>query len=537
MKSMNCLNETERCRVEALPRSNASTLQRFNFSLLYRRCLVAVFASGIFVAFASARASNWDDYNAGVNAYAARDYAEAGAIWQELARADLPRSLRQPVWFQIGNTEFRLGEPLAASAPEQAVELWRRSCAAYRSVLGWNSRHAGARHNLELVEGRLASLTRQLGNQLREQSERASLDDAINQLRVATEYLREAQQLAPRDEAIRQDRQAAEQRLQQRLAERAEQAEQRGDESAAQRNQWADDQAERAYRESLADLQEARRQDSDAQDAAEARTPSRPVTQQAAEAQERVEQKLADLLTRMGQREQRAGNEEADQNPDQALDRYEAALERFQQAQAVQPEHAAAERGEREVRQAMEDLHLQEGRFAQESGERSAPNSPARAARELTTALSHFESALALNPGNQEAEQRAEAVRQQLPDLLTRAGQQQQRAGERAEPQSPNDALARYEEAQSAYQGALELAPQHQPAQEGLDQVQDRLAQLRQRQAEQAQQANENQRRPPRDLSQLLGEVRESQRNDREVERQRQAARNQPQPRKVYPDW
>jgi tetratricopeptide (TPR) repeat protein len=482
-----------------------------------------------------ASASSWDSYNAGVNAYAAQRYAEAEQLWLELARAELPRSLRQPVWFQVGNAQFRLGEPLAATAPEQAVELWRRSCAAYRSVLGLNSRHGDARHNLALVERQLATLTQQLGNQLRQQSEKASPDDAINQLRVAADYLREAQQLAPEDAAIRRDRTAAEQRLQQRLAERAQRAEQRGDQSAAQQNTWADEQAERAFREALADLEEAQRQDSDAARPEAARQPANPQTQQAAAAQERVEQKLADLLTRQGQREQRAGNEAAEHNPDAAMERYEAALEKFQAAQAAQPEHAAAQTGERQVRAAMEQLHMQEGRQDQAAGEQAAPNSPARAARELTSALSHFEAALELNPLNQEAETRAEAVRRQLPELLTRAGQAEQRAGEQAEAQSANDARARYEEAQTSFQGALELAPQHTPAQEGLEQVRARLERLRQQQ--QAQQAKPDPSRPTRDLQQLLGEVQESRRDDRQAERQRQAARNQPQPRKVYPDW
>ena len=502
------------------------------------RFWLALFAA---LTFASplARASQWDTYNAAVTAYASERYAEAEQLWQELSRSPLPRSLRQPVGFQIGNVEFHLGEPLAASAPEQTVEFWRRSCAAYRSVLGLNSRHTEARHNLAFVERQLASLTQKLGNQLRDQAERQPLDDAIPQLRAATELLREAQQLAPDDAAIRRDRASADQRLQQRLAERATQAEKRGDQSAAQKNTWADEQAEKSYREALADLDEAQRQQATTPAAdPEAQTPAAQAqAREVSAAQERVQGKLAELLTRMGQREQKTAAEQANYSPDEALASYDAALEKFQEAQAVKPDHAAAQKGEREVKAAMEQLHMREGKQDQQAGEQAAPNSPARAARELTAALSHFEAALAINPQNGEAESRAEQVRKQLPDLLTRAGQAEQRTAEKLEKQDANDALSHYEEAHSEFQGALELAPGHKPAQQGLEQVEAKLAKLRQEQADKAAQASKNQPGKAKDLKQLLGQVKESQRNEREAERQRQAARNQPQPRKVYPDW
>ena len=484
--------------------------------------------------------SPWDSYNSGVNAYASQHYAEAEQVWQDLARTDLPRSLRQPVWFQIGNAEFRLGEPLEASAPEQAVELWRRSCAGYRAVLALNAGHTDARHNLALVERRLATLAQKLGNQLRSQAERKSLDEAINQLRPAADYLREAEQLAPEDVAIRRDRAATEQRLQSRLAERAQQAEKRGDDSAKQKNTWADEQAEKSYREALTDLDEAQRQATAAADRKpEVKDPSAAATaRDLAAAQDRVQQKLADLLTRMGQREQKTATDEASYNPDEAMTHFDAALEKFQEAQAVQPEHAAAQAGEKQVRAAMEQLHMREGREDQASGQQAAPTRPAQAARELTSALSHFEAALALNPQNAEAESRAAEVRKQLPDLLTRAGEAEQRAGEKAEPRSTNEAMERYEDAHSAFQGALDLAPAHEPARQGLEQVEARLAKLRQQQADEAAKAAAKQRGKPQDLQQLLGQVKESQRNaNREAERQRQAARNQPTPRKVYPDW
>jgi tetratricopeptide (TPR) repeat protein len=407
-------------------------------------------------------------------------------------------------------------------------------------VLTRSARHSEARHNLALVERRLATLTQRLGNDLRTLAERQPLDDAIAQLRAATEHLREAQMLAPTDADIHQDRTAAEQRLRERLRERAQQEEKRGDQSAAQQSSWADNQAEQAYREALTDLEEARREsNSDAVQESPKADSSAPSLARVLEADhDRVQQKLADLLTRMGQREQKTATEQAQYNPDEAWPHFDEALEHFQAAQAIQPDHAAARRGEQEVKAAMEQIHMREGRERQAQGIEAAPNNAPRAARELTAALSHFEATLALNPENREAERRAEEVRAVLPDLLTRAGQAEQRAGEQSETSSTTRALMHYETAQSAFESALDMAPSHAPAQEGLEVVQERLSRLRQRQAEEAARSAEVESKSPRDLGQLLGEVRQSQRDaNREQDRERQAERNQPQPRRVYPDW
>ena len=489
---------------------------------------------------ASASGTPWDDYNNGVTAYVSQQYEEAHQVWQELARGNLPRSLRQPVWFQLGNAEFRLGEPFEAAAPEQAAEFWRRSCAAYRTVLARSARHSAARQNLGLVERRLAVLTQRLGNELRAQAERQPLDDAIAQMRAATDYLREASSLAPKDNAIQQDRAAAERQLQERLRERAQQAEKRGDQAAAQQTTWGDNQAEAAYRDALADLDAARqdRTSGAPTETASESSPAEPLARELNAAHERVQQKLADLLTRMGQREQKTATDQAQYDPDEAWPHFDEALEHFQEAQAIQPNHVAAREGEQQVKTAMEQLHLREGRQRQARGMEAVPNDVPRAARELTAALSHFEAALAVNPESREAETRAAEVRALLPDLLTRAGQIEQRAGEQAEAASPNRAIMRYETAQSAFEGALDLAPSHAPAQQGLETVQEKLARLRQRQAEEVARAAEAQSETPRDLGQLLGEVQQAQRDlSRESERTRQAGRNQPQPHRVYPDW
>lgn len=472
----------------------------------------------------SAKPDPWAEYNRGVAAYAAGEFQQADDIWLDLARETLPRRLQPAAWFQIGNAEFRLGEPLEASAPEQALEAWHRSREAYRSALALARRHAGARHNLALVEKRLAKLNHRLGQELRERSETQKLDTAIDLLRVAVGHLHEAEALAPEDEANRRDRDSAERRLRERLMERAQQAEQRGDEAAQHDKPWSDAEAEREYRAALADLAEARKE-------ATAADPAQLAT-------ERVERKLTELLTRMGKREQQSGEIDAPHNPQEALEHFDQALEHYAAAQEVDPTHAAAQRGEKEVRAAMERLHVQEGQRNLARGIEATPNNVPAAARELSAALNHFEAGLQLNPENAEAEQGAAEARRRLPDVLARLGQDQQQTAERAEAPSPAAALPLYEEAETSYRDALALEAQHQPARKGLREVEERMAKLRQQMQQAAQQANGKPQNTAKKLEDLLGEVQNPwQERQREEERQRQASRNDARPRQVYPDW
>lgn len=480
----------------------------------------------------------WGSYNAGVAAYSERDYTNALQRWEDLSLQRLPRGLRLPVWFQLGNTHFRLGEPFEASAPEEAAELWRRSCDAYRSGLLEKPRDPATQHNLALVQRRLAGLLYRLGLEAFESAEGKPVSEAIERLRDSTENLNEASTLAPDDVQIRQDQARANQRLQKTLLERAGQIEQRGDESARQNNPWSDRSAEREYRAALEDLAEI------------AQTPESPMPNQgtapsssailkvAQEAQERVSRKLADLLTRMGQREQKEGTQLAEWNPDEALDQFGTALEHFAAAQEVQPDHAEAQRGEREVRSAMEKLHIQEGQEQLQQGKEQLTRQSPQAARSLTAALGNFEEALELRPTSVPAQRGAEEARRLLPEALAMAGQNELRAGDRAESQSATDALGHYQQAETDFEQALEMQPGQPQAQQGLQEVQPKLARLRARVVKEAEAAAKQmaQNRQPPTLQSLLGEVQEKERLP-DSDRKRQRGRKDTGTRRTTQDW
>ncbi len=486
--------------------------------------------------------SPWSNYNAAVLAYSRKDYAEALRRWQDLSLQPLPRGLREPVWFQLGNTEFRLGEPLEQEAPEQAVELWRRSCEDYRVVLADQPHATATRHNLELVSSRLARLLHRLGSESFAAAQDKPLDPAINLLRTGTDNLNEAVTLAPADPAIRADLAATDQALRERLFERARQAETQADNSARQTNPWADRDAEESYRAALEDLGDARREPGNRPSARQPNVAPVPPTgfeQSIAQAEERVNQKLADLLTRIGQREQKQGLAQAEWNPDQALDRYQAALDHFQAAQQAQPNHEAARRGEREVRTAMEQLHVREGQYALKQGREELAQRNPQAAPSLTTAQGHFQAALELNEQNTEARAGADEAQRLLPEALALAGQDEMLAGERAERRSVSDALNRYQQAQSDFEQALALKPGQPQAEQGLREVEPKLARMREQMAKESNalaQQNQPSNRRPESLESLLGQVNERERAP-QGDRQRQRARRDSNARKNYPDW
>jgi tetratricopeptide (TPR) repeat protein len=311
----------------------------------------------------------------------------------------------------------------------------------------------------------------------------------------------------------------------------------------ARNNDYEDRRAERAFREALVDLGEAERAGPAEVPRASPKAPAGEAARSdVATARSRVERKLSEVLTRMGRREKQGGDNAARFEAEEALGLYEEALGHFREAEEADASNAAAWQGEKETLAAMEQLHMREGRRNLEEGIAKAETGEVRsAARALTGALRNFESALAINPVNPEAEQKAAEARQRLPDVLTRLAQLQQQAGERGERESAAAALPHYEEAETSYQDALQLDPKHEPARRGQEEVEAKLASLREQLAREVEPGN--QPGPPQpgqepSLGQLLGEVQNPDRErQREMERQRQAAQNRSRDRKVYPDW
>ncbi len=524
----------------------------------------------------------WLRYNLGVTAYAAKNYAEADRIWQDLATTQLPRSLWKQVWTQLGNVAFRLGEPYYESAPEQTVELWERSCEAYRVVLSESRHHSVARPNLELVEAKLAKLKVRLGDQLAQKAQKQSLEPKIENLQAALDYYQEAKELTPTDSQIEPKIEQTDRQLRESLNELAAKQEKQGDQNFASRNSWSDHEAEKHYQEALsnfdraafqepqaADQSEAQKDASRDQQSAQQTSPEKTAAEQSAteskakdseiqkaeEGTERVTDKLADLYARMGRQQQQEGDQQAQNRPEQAVEDYQEALADFDQALALNPQHEDAQRGEEEVRQALEQLHIREGRQEMATGMHALQQkNQMRAVGELSDALHDFQEAQALNAENQEAQTNIEKLQEILPDLLTAVGEQERQEAAKAEPRSIENAVEHLERAEASFDRALAVQPEHQPAQTGLEQTQADLNRLRQQIAaqleQQAQQRRNAQRQqandrnaqrnqqPSQQFDEMLADLNQDEAQQQyEQNRLRGNGRSNPNQRKVSKTW
>jgi tetratricopeptide (TPR) repeat protein len=417
----------------------------------------------------------WLHYNAGVAAYAAKEFSKADETWQQLAAAPMPDALREHVWTQIGNVSYRLAEPQIADEPDAAVSRLEQSREAYRVAIAFNKRNKTAQQNLPIIEKQLETVYARLAQRLAQEGKKEnSTERAIEKLQAALTYAQQAQALNAQDPKRAEERKEIEKALAEKFNKQALQEEKQGDQSR-QSNQWERQNAQEQFEKALTDFQQA--------GALDAQDPT------AKEGEQRVQEKLANSFNKAARDQQREGMQHAKSNPHQATEKLEEALENFENALAQMPEHRDAQAGKNEVTDQLAKLHLDQGDRQAQRGEEQKPRDPAQAAENLLGALEHFEQAKALEPENETIQPRIDRVEAQLPDLLTQLGQREQQQAEKSEAQNaPQSAVAHLEKAESSFQKAQELQPGNAMAQQGEQQVQEDLARLRQQIAQKAEQ-------------------------------------------------
>ncbi len=314
----------------------------------------------------------WLVYDQGVAAYAAGDYAGADKIWQDLAATEIPEKLRDKVWTQIGNVSYRAGEQIEKKTPEEALPKWEQSREAYRIVLSSRPKDKMAVHNLKVVELKLARLHAQLAQRLIKEAEKKSLQETIDKLQAALDHQVTAQELDPQNQQYKQDVEKTEETLAEKLADRGKREEQKADNvvKKSRADQWERRQAIENLKNALADFQEAKALNEQ--------------NQEANQGEKRVEEKLANLLAQEGRQFQEQGDEEAQNQwaADRAVDNYEKALEKFEEALAMKPEHQDATQGQEEVKAALEKLHVERGDQLAKEGREQVQTPPRGRRRE-----------------------------------------------------------------------------------------------------------------------------------------------------------
>jgi hypothetical protein len=417
----------------------------------------------------------WLLYDAGVAAYAAKDFAKADEVWQRLAAMPLPESLRAKVWLQIGNVSYRLVQPQIEPEPDATVARLEQSREAFRVALVFNKRHKAAAQNLQVVESELEKVYARLAQRLVQEAKKETwnLEKTIARLQAALTYGQQAEALNPKNPQREQERKEIERLLAEAFDRQAAAHEKTAD-SRNQDNQWERQNAQEEWQKAVEDFQQA-------QSVA-------PDDQTAKTGEKRVQEKLANSFEKAGRKDQQQARQSAKSDPPEATEKYEKALENFQEALAHMPQHADAQAGEREVKEELEKLHLDQGDRQTQRGEEQMKRSPEQAVESLLGALDHFQQARGLAPQNEAIPPRIEKVESLLAPLLTQLGQQEQQRGEKEEQRnSPEEAVAHLEKAESSFDKAQQLDPHNATAKVGQQQVQDALARLRQRLAERQQ--------------------------------------------------
>jgi tetratricopeptide (TPR) repeat protein len=453
----------------------------------------------------------WLQYNAGVAAYAAKDFAKADELWQQLATTQLPEMLREQVWLQIGNVSYRLVQGQIEKSPDEAVPRLEQSREAFRVSLATNKKNKIAQQNLALVEKELEKIYARLAKRLAEEGKRENwAPKAIEKLQAALTYAQQAETLSKKDPERQAERKDIEKALGEKYDQRAAQEEKTADQRE-RNSDWARKDAQEHYENALADFQQA--QSLDQQD------------QTAKDGEKRVKDKLADLFDKAGREEQREAEQVAKYSPPDAIEKFEQALDNFENALAVQPEHADAKAGEKEVKEQLEKLHLEQGDRQAQRGEQQLQNNPEAAAQNLTNALENFQAAQALDPQNAEIQPRIDKVEALLPDLLAKLGEQELQQGEKAEQQNdPGEAVENYQQAEANFAQAEALQPGNEKAQQGQQKAQAALARLQQQMAQAQQGQKPGQPQPSKDpqeakeaFQSMLAKFKENQK-DRDVQ-------------------
>jgi tetratricopeptide (TPR) repeat protein len=425
----------------------------------------------------------WLLYNRAVAFYSAKEFGKADDIWQKLAGWELPEPLREQVWLQIGNASFRIAEPAMAAQPDTAIARLEQSREAYRVVLSQNKRNQAAQQNLAYVEKQLEQLYVRLAQRLvTDARKEPSIDRAIEKLNVALDYQRNATALNTADPLHQKAEREIEEMIAARLTQRAGEAEKEADRIAAQKSldQWNREKAQEGFEKALLDFKRAQT--------------FAPAMQEPKNGEQRVTEKLANMFAQAGRQAQREGDKQSKGNPREAFEAYDEALQNFEQALAVKPDHQDALAGKKEVLDAMEQLHLREGDKMAKAGEQQLDKKPSEAAEKLLGALEHYEQAQAINPINPEIPPKIEHVQKLLPDALVAAGKEGQQRAEKAETRnSLREAVAHLERAEESYDRAQQFTPENQAAQQGQKEVQEDLERLRKNLAQQAEQQEQQQ--------------------------------------------
>ena len=99
-------------------------------------------------------------FNVGAAAYKANDYDKALPAFQKALQTDQV-GLQQQSYYNLGNTQYRVGEQSETSAPDESIKRWQEAVQSYDAALNLKPDDADAKFNRDFVQKKLDRLQKQ----------------------------------------------------------------------------------------------------------------------------------------------------------------------------------------------------------------------------------------------------------------------------------------------------------------------------------------------------------------------------------------
>ncbi|MBI5395095.1 MAG: VWA domain-containing protein [Verrucomicrobia bacterium] len=208
--------------IEALLRERSKEASGFEFRFT-KRLRASSLVVGLLLLNSSLLAADGTEpppklFNFGNDAYRKQQFDDAAKAYAQALVAKGP-ALQERAFYNLGNAYYRLGEPLEATAPERAQEMFKQSVTSYESALALDPKDEDAKFNKELVEVRLKQLQQQQQQQ-RQQQQQKQQQKQQQQQQQAGQQKQDQQQ---------QQQQQAQQQQQQQQQKQPEQQKQPGE--------------------------------------------------------------------------------------------------------------------------------------------------------------------------------------------------------------------------------------------------------------------------------------------------------------------
>ena len=132
-------------------------------------------------------------FNMGASAYKTGDYDKALPAFQKaLSTDDVP--VQQQAYYDMGNTQYRLGEKTEKSSPDETIKAWQSAVQSYDAALKLKGDDADAKFNRDFVQKKLEQLQKQNPQKQDQQKQDQKQDDKNQQQQSSNDQNQQNQQ-------------------------------------------------------------------------------------------------------------------------------------------------------------------------------------------------------------------------------------------------------------------------------------------------------------------------------------------------------